>query len=313
MGYTPLRISTVKPGRELPFDLYIFFKETYLCYTNRGAAIEDEKYLKLKKQKIAKFYITEKDEPNYQRFLDQLLNETMNSPTATTDEKVNLVEGACGTAVERMQKDPESESSYRMTQNAAKSLRQVIANNPDALKKIFGKKASDADLIIKHSLNVSALATKLAEKCRLEDKEVDDIATAALIHDVGIAKLEKSEQDLFKKDKKLYSNDDKRLYNFHVKDAISVLKDKPWVTKSIIDLVINHEEVLSGHGPNKKSKLSKAEEILSLVNNYDKRLITSDKGPKAVIKDMTIDEVGNYSLELINKFKEVLEAEGLLE
>lgn len=313
MGYTPLRISTVKPNRVLTFDLYVFFKETYLCYTNRGTAIEDEKYLKLKKQKIAKFYITEKDELNYQRFLDELLNETMNSPTATTDEKVALVDGACSTAVERMQKDPESESSYRMTQNAAKSLRQVITSNPDALKKIFGKKASDADLIIKHSLNVSALSTKLAEKCRLDDKDVDDIATAALIHDVGIAKLEKSEQDLFKKDKKAYTSEDKRLYNFHVKDAIAVLKDKPWVTKSIIDLVINHEEVLSGHGPNKKSKLSKSEEILSLVNNYDKRVITSGKKPREIIKEITIDEVGNYSLDLINKFKEVLDAEGFFE
>ncbi|MDD0851923.1 HD domain-containing protein [Halobacteriovorax sp. GB3] len=313
MGYTPLRISTVKPNRELSFDLYIFFKETYLRYTERGTQIADEKYNKLKKQKIAKFYITENDEPLYQQFLDNLLQETMNSPTATVDEKVNLVEGACGTAVERMQKDPESESSYRMTQNAAKSLRQVIAGNPDALKKIFGKKASDADLIIKHSLNVSALSTKLAEKCKLPDEEIDNIATAALIHDVGIARMPKEDQALFKKPRTEYGTDDKRLYGFHVKDAVEVLKDKPWVTQAIIELVVNHEEVLSGQGPNKKSKLSPSEEILSLVNNYDKRIITTGKTPKETIKEMTIDEVGNYSLDLINKFKEVLQTEGFLD
>ena len=118
MTYTPLRIRTVKPGRVLTFDLFIFFKEQYVPYAKRGSKIEEEKYGKLKKQKIAKFYITEEDEVNYQTFLDELLMETMNSSTASTEEKVNLIEGACGTAVERMQKDPNSETSYKMTENA---------------------------------------------------------------------------------------------------------------------------------------------------------------------------------------------------
>lgn len=66
--------------------------------------------------------------------------ETLNSPTVSVDEKVNTAEGAATSAVERMQKDPKSETAYRMTETAAKSLRQIIKNNPDALKKIFGKK-----------------------------------------------------------------------------------------------------------------------------------------------------------------------------
>ncbi len=313
MAYTPLRISTIKPTRELTFDLYIFFKETFLKYQENGTSIEEEKYAKLKKQKIAKFYITEEDEPKYQSFLDKLLSDTMNDPNVSVDEKVNMVDGACSTAIEKMQQQPESEVAYKMTNTAAKNLRNVIEKNPEALKKIFGRKVDDADLVIKHSLNVSALSTKLANIMKCKSEDIDNIAVAGLMHDVGITKLNKEDQMLFKKEKSKFTPDDKRIYGLHVKDAITVLKNKPWVNKDVIELVLSHEEILSGQGPNKKSKLTMPEMIISLVNTYDKLIITTGCEPKEAIKTMMVDQLGNYELNLLNKFKEVLISEGLLE
>lgn len=313
MDYTPLRISTVKPQRNLTFDLYIFFKDQYLCYINRGQQLTDEKWTKLKVQKIAKFYITESDEINYQKFLDLLLDETLSNPNVNVDEKVTMVEGAASSAVERMQKNPSSESAYRMTETAAKSLRQVIKSNPDALKKIFGKKVEKNEEIIKHSLNVCALSVKLAEIMKASEQELDDLGTAALIHDIAVPQMKKDDIQLFYKPKKLLNNDDKRVYYLHCKDAITLLQEKPYVNKNILELVSNHEEVLSGSGPNKKKKLSKMEEILSMVNNYDKRTITNKTSPTQTLKDMMIDELGNYNLDLLNEFKKVLQSEGLLD
>lgn len=313
MDFTPLRITTIKPNRLISFDLYIFFKDQYLCYTKNGDLLTDEKYQKLKTQKIAKFFITESDEVNYQKFLDTLLEETINSANVSIEEKVTMVEGAATSAMERMTKDPKSESAYRMTESAAKSLRQVVLGNPDALKKIFGKKVEKNEDIIKHSLNVCALSVKLGEFLKFTDQELDDIGTAALIHDIGLTQMNKTDMELFYKPKKLLSHEDKRVYYLHTKDAMTILKDRPYVNPQILDLVFNHEEVLSGAGPNKKKKLTPSEEVLSIVNNYDKRLISSKVPAAQAIKEMIIDELGNYDLELINKFKEVLKKEGLLD
>lgn len=313
MDYIPLRISTVKPLKSLTFDLYIFFKDQYLCYVKSGEQLTEEKYTKLKVQKVAKFFITDSDELNYQNFLDILLSETLSNPKINSEEKVLMVEGAATSAVERMQANPGSESAYRMTETAAKSLRQVIKNNPDALKKIFGKKVEKNEDLIKHSLNVCALSVKLAEIVRCSEQELDDLGTAALIHDIAIPQMNKNDIQLFYKPRKLLSNDDKRVYFLHTKDAITLLQDKPYVNKTILELVANHEETLSGQGPNKKKKLSKLEEILSMVNNYDKRIITNNTTPMQTLKDMMIDEIGNYNLDLLNEFKKVLHSEGLLE
>jgi HD-GYP domain-containing protein (c-di-GMP phosphodiesterase class II) len=313
MDFTPLRISTVKPQKELSFDLYIYFKDQYLCYSKRGEMLTDEKYQKLKIQKIAKFFITEEDEINYQNFLDQLLNESLSNPDVNIEAKVNIVEGAATSAIERMQQDPTSESAFKMTNSAAKSLRMMIKNNPETLKKIFGKKADKNEEIIKHSLNVCVLSVRLGEILKCNEQELDDLACAALIHDVSLAAMPEEARVLFFKQKKEYNNDDKKNYYLHCKNAVSMLQEKPYVNKTILDLIANHEEVLSGSGPNKKRKLTKLEEILSLVNNYDKRAITEGSSPGQTLKDMMIDELGNYDLDLLNEFKKVLHAEGLLE
>ena len=311
MDYTPLRISTVKPLRMLTFDLYIHFKDQYLCYVKNGEQLSDEKFQKLKSQKIAKFYITEQDEFNYQNFLDSLLEETLSNPITELEEKINMVEGAASSAIERMNTNP-TQSALNATVKAAKSLQQVMTNNPDALKKIFGKIADENEEIIQHSLNVCVLSLKLAEFRGCSEQEMDNLGTAALIHDIGLTNLSKVEIAFFMKPKKSFTNEDKRVYYLHCKDAGGALREKTYMTPAVLELILNHEEVQTGLGPNKKKKLSLLEEILSMANNYDKRTLTNKTSPSQTLKDMMIDELGNYDIKLMNDFKKILQKEGLI-
>lgn len=311
--YCPIRIRTVKPNCELTFDLFIFYKEHYLLYVEKGQAIDDEKFDKLKAQKVAKFYIPVEQEGHYQTFLDRLLAQVINDPQTPVEEKVNIAEAAGETALENMQRDPESERSYQATQKAVKSLRQVIFENPSALKKIFGKKAAKDDEIIRHSMNVAVLSVKFAQTLKCSEAEIDDLGTAALLHDIGLTKLKDEERSLFKKPRKNFTPDDRRLYGMHTKDSVKLMMDKPYVTKGVQELIINHEEVLSGNGPQKKSKLSQSEQILSMVNSYDKKIITEDITPAQALKAMMIDDLGNYDLGMLEKFKKFLKEEGILE
>lgn len=312
INFVPLRIETISPDLPIDFNLYIFFKEQYLIYMTSGTSIDNSKLEKLKNQQVARFLIPENEQHLYQKYLAKLLAKRMNDKDSSTDEKINFIEAASSTAIEGMEQDPSTASSFTIAQNAAKGLRQIVADSPDALKKIFGKIVPESEQIIKHCMSVSALAGKVAQGAGLTDAEIDDLCTAALIHDIGLVKMPKNDRVLFNKFKKKYTTDDSRLYNFHIKSAEAMLKEKPWITKSVMDLICAHEEVLSGTGPLRKKKLMIQEEILSLCNCYDKRLITSGLTPKEVIKSMEIDELGNYNLKLIKHFKNVLITEGLV-
>lgn len=312
MAYSPLRISTLKTNRNIPFDLFILFRETYLCYKESGLTIDDGLMLKLKKQRVAKFYITEEDEPKYQKFLDEILSETMSDPGIPTGEKVDMAEGTAGTAVEKMQKDPGSRVAYKMTEKAASTLTALVRNNPDALKLIFERKVDEDDeKIIKHSLNVSALATKLASKLKCKEKEIENLAIAALVQFISIPRFPEF-KDLFFRERGSLTPEEKLRYGAHPKESAMLLQDKEYINAEIIDLVMNHEETLQGTGPQKKKKLLKPEEILSLINRYDHRVTVCGKTPKEAFKEVQIDELGNFGLDTIESLKKLLNEEKLM-
>ena len=50
-----------------------------------------------------------------------------------------------------------------------------------------------------------------------------------------------------------------------------------------------------------------------MVNNYDKRIIADKLTPIQTLKNMMVDELGKYNLDLLNEFKKVLKSEGLLD
>ncbi len=311
MSFTPLRISTIRPTKTLTFDLFINFKEQYLCYANFGKTLKDSQILKLKKQKIARFYITAEHESKYQQYLDEILNETLNDDSLPVEEKASVVEGAASTAVERMKDNPQSISSFTMTTKAAGGIRKILRENPEALKIIFGKKVDKDDKIVKHSLNVAILATKIAEITKNRSDIVDDIATAALIHDLGLLQLPQESQYLFSKKVSDMDEDEKRLYNLHPEKAATMLVDKDYVNDNIINLILNHEEKLSGEGPNGITKLTKPEEILAMTDAFDKRITAYGMNPKDALKEFMMNELGNYSLDLMNVLKKVVKQVGI--
>ncbi|OFZ23809.1 MAG: hypothetical protein A2202_01760 [Bdellovibrionales bacterium RIFOXYA1_FULL_36_14] len=313
MGYTPLRIKTIKPRIPITFDLFIYFKDTYLKYRDSGTNFEQDIILQLKKQKFAQFYIDDADENKYQKYLDNILANLADSKDVTVEEKADIIEGNTSRAIERMKENPTSESSFNASKVAVKSLREVITKNPAALKIIFGRESEDDDKIIKHSLNVCMLATKLAEKEGVSGESLDNLAVAALLHDLGIGQLDEQGMLIFMKPKKSLNVQEKKIYKTHPKKATDLLQNKPYINKEILDLIFNYGENLNGEGAQGKKVLSKTEAILSIVNCYDKKIITSNLSPKEALKDLQISELGNYDLDLINSFKDLLKKEGILD
>jgi HD-GYP domain-containing protein (c-di-GMP phosphodiesterase class II) len=308
--YTPVRITTIKSERAVTFPVYIHFKDHYLEYIKPETSLDKEKYKKLRKQKITKFFIQSQDEIKYQDFLDGFLQDTLNDPNATLEDKTEMVTGQSETAIEKMATDPGNENNFNMTRKAAKNLQKLVFENPDALKTMFNP-AEDDGIVIQHSINVAILTIKFARKKKLDDEEIDYLSTAALMHDVALLDNDKL-QEVFLTPRKEIDKNIKKEYYDHTRDIIPLLKDRPYINQPIIEFIEFHEENLQGSGPHKKKKLTLAQEILSMINAYDKILISKKLTPKEGIKAMMIDELGNYTLKLLNEFQNFLKEEGLI-
>lgn len=312
MKYVPIRLSTVKPDVPLSFDVYVFFKEHYLQYIHKGNPIPGEKVDKMKNKNIKKLFIDHTQEDLYQAYLDNLLEEVAKNPSMATQEKVNVVNDASSTAIEKMQEDPGNAKNYKKVAKAAQSLREILTNDPQVLALLFDCRDEENPLV-QHALNTSALSIKLAMKKKIKGEQLDFLSIASFLHDVGIPKLPGDYTALFMKREKELTNEEKKIYFNHPHVAAEYLKDKPYCHPEILDLVIKHEEKISGEGyPEGLQKLSPIQEILSLVNAFDKRITCQKMSIKEALNELQVDELGNYPLALIQTFKDVLKEEMLL-
>ncbi len=310
MGYIPFRISTLRAEHPIPFGVHILFKEQYILYNEAGKGLAKETLLKLKQQRIAKFYILDSQEREYQDYLDQLLNNTLSDPNVSTEDKAAVIEGATTTAVENAMANPHSQKCYNSVAKMAQKIREFIINDPQALGSLFGETSHDG-MLLAHSLNVCALSITLGKMLGLEQKQLDDLSIAALLHDIGHKQLESS-FELFTKSKTEFDLKDKKSYAQHVLIAQDLLQDKAYIDEDILRLIQRHEENLYGEGPLKLKKLELDEEILSIVNAYDKKIMTLNLSRGDAIKQFMIDEVGKYNLKLLTQFRKMLKLSNLI-
>jgi hypothetical protein len=204
MSFISIRLSTVKPGLIVPFDVYLKVADNYVHYLHKDDDFDQARLDALRMRGVKKFHINEEDELNYQAFLDQLL---INVHLASDEVKTSIALDVTENSTQEMIKNPSTEKSYNMVRSSSEIVQKVLADN------------------------------------------------------------------------------------------------------DVIDLIMAHEEKISGQGfPNKRTKLTTAQEVLSLCAFYDREVTCLGKDHKIVSNNLMIDQVGNYNLELLKQFKSFLKS-----
>jgi hypothetical protein len=91
-----------------------------------------------------------------------------------------------------------------------------------------------------------------------------------------------------------------------------VLQDKEYASREVLDLIKQHEEKKSGDGfPEGMSKISLEQQSFNLCCHYSRQVICLKIPPAEVMKNLMLNDIGNYELKTLNLFKEMLQKEGL--
>lgn len=317
MSYLPIRVSTLKSEVQLGFDVYVQLPHKILLYARGDDDIEDHRIKYLKGKKVRKLYITDSQEAKYQDYIDRCLNEAMNDDSVTLEEKADLVVGAGEATAERIYEDPHSKKSYDAAQNTASNLISVLAQNDELLKGIFNHKLEEGQDTLeakmqKHALNTSSLCISFAEFQKLPKASVEFLGVAGLFHDVAFSQYENDFKYLFAKEVSEMEANELTSYKEHPKTGGEILQDKEFASPEVIELIMAHEEKRGGNGfPNKLSSLSPEQETLSICCFYDREVTMLGKERDAVLEDFSINQIGNYDLDVIKKFKSFVKKSGL--
>lgn len=316
----PVSLDMIRPNCPFTFSLYIKINDRFVLYVKKGDDIEEEKaekfqqIIKLKEKDVERLYVLKVEVEELATYVEEEIEQAVNEPNIEPDERFQRIQEIASTAIECSFNDPEAQEAFDLCEKAAKGLRKVVTSNPKALKKIFHRRGRSTDIIQQHCNNVAALAVKLAFTCGVRGDELDDLGAAAYLHDIGHGQMTQDDIDiLFKRPTQMLKGDDRRIYQTHIEQAERVLAKKDYVNNRIIEFIKKHEEQLDGKGyPDRVNILRPSEQILALVNKYDKIVTVLGKSPTEAYIELQQNCIGLYDLKYIKKLKEMLLSEGII-
>ncbi len=317
----PISLEMLRSNCPFDFNVYVKILEKFVLYVKKGDDIEDERLekfkriQKLKEKDVERLFVHSTELDKISNYIDAEIDEALDEDNdIEEEERFDRIQHIATSAVECCFSDPDTQEAFDLVEKAAKGLRKVVSTNPKAMKKIFHRRGRKTDIVQEHCKNVAALSLKMAFSLGFRGEDLDNLGTAALLHDIGINQMTQDDIDiLFKRPIDMFKGDDKRIYENHVKQGMTLIGKKDYINNKILKLIESHEEQLDGKGyPKRTAMLDPLEQILGLCNKYDKRVTAQGMKPVEAYNDLQTSVIGQYELKYIKKLLEVLKAEEIV-
>jgi len=198
-------------------------------------------------------------------------------------------------------------------------LRDVTDTLFDCLKTREGGMLADAQLqrmmqfdssLFSHAVDVCVLALVVGHQSEMTERQLQDLAIGALLHDVGQLRLPRN---LLLKSG-VFSKEERNLYQTHPKLGFSILSHADGISEASRRIVSEHHERVNGSGypwRRKEGSISPFAQLVGLVDRYDalvsKRGARPPTSPTLAVRrlyQLGID--GEFSMEWVEKLVQCL-------
>ncbi|MBS1985612.1 MAG: HDIG domain-containing protein [Bdellovibrionales bacterium] len=275
----------------------------FIRHTLHDDPLDKDRLALLKSKGVKKVFIQEDQETLYLAYLDYSMND-LGSATVTTEAKVTVAQSALMEMSENAREALESEEKFVAVKGRVAKITEFMVADTEAVKEFLSNAGISED-VAHHSSTVSMLSVSLASKVGIKDpKLLSDLGIAALYHDIA-----KGSDFDWTAAPESFSPEQKKLHAEHTKQGALLLAGKDFVNQNIMELVRDHEELAAGAGfPEKKNldSLSKAQQVLNLVNHFDSYAIRNKLSHADAAKKFFVDKIGAFQLELLNSLRDLL-------
>lgn len=245
--------------------------------------------------------------PAMKAVLAQSKEET---PEQKLTRQAQVIQSVARTSIDvlnRILEDPDSLVGYQIAAKAGQGIVAALRQSPQMIGELYQHLNDDLQPLVCHSKNVACLSVSLGLRSGLAVNELEELATAGLMHDIGLMKIEQAE-DLFTRAKSEMTIEEAGAYDKHGELGHQLSENKNFIPEKVKDLIRLHEENLSGTGPYRQKNLDIGQQILSLVNRFDKIIVEQRLSFKMAFQYLALNEIGNYDLKLIEQLKKAIPA-----
>lgn len=304
-------IEDLKDGDIIANDVLL---EDYTVVLGKGTVIKKQYIDKLREFDIFTVYIEEKEEADTSKEIDESIKPENKSVEKKSKEKeseekkpdnrrpklsmemVTILKDDVEEQIKNNIKDILELHVYQQTKGlkkiaeTAQNIITDILEEDEVVEKVYDVKERSAD-IYEHSLQVCTIATLIALKLGLTQRQVYDISVSSLIHDLGLRYLVVRYED---QDINLLHAKDQEEYRKHPIYGYTAIKNENWLSEQAKEIVLNHHERKDGSGyPLGTDLVSRMTQIVGVCDEFDELICGIGKARVRVHE--AINNIRNYS------------------
>ena len=268
--YLEYDINDIKIDDITIFPIFIIKDEDYVIIIEAGTKITDSLYKKLQKQD--KLYLLNKD--IHKQTINQIsLMDHIKYNSKNYKKIMNILYETNEKLFNDFYKNPDDKIDIDLMNTMIESILYLAKNDKQFLKSSMEFFHYNYE-IHHHSLHVALYAIQLSELLNLNEKQLLQISTAALLHDIGYKSIDPSITAATTE----LSKTDIKTVNDHVKYSIEIAKHNKLTDPIIINAIAHHHERYDGSGyPGAliESDINEFGSILAICDTFD--ALTSDR------------------------------------
>ncbi len=297
MKYVPIRTATIRPKSKLTFDVFVFFKESYVKYRSIDEVLADDVLERMKKKKVKKLFILEDQESTYLQYLDASLDQ-LKEKSAPLAAKADFAQDTLRQEADNVHKTLESEESYRSAENRIQKVVDFMLEEPKALAAMLATAGLAVDDST-HGSTVSSLVLGVGTMAKwFGREELTDLAVAGLLHDRALKELGFEA----KTSAETLSKEELAKFKKHPLKAVESVAGKKFITPRVMRIISDHEEYGDGLGfPEKKrfNKLGNDSQVFNVCDSFDHYCLENGKSAKECIEEFIEKRADHFSMDII--------------
>ncbi len=244
--YLPVRLEAIRVNTTLDFDLYFRPSpaQPLVLYCERSVPFTEETRDRLKNTPVECFYIHQDSKRQYNRYLDEHLEDILHDPGLDVRKKAEILYDSALATVELILLEPPSKESIERGKTVARHTVDFMNAQDFPLEHLLRHISCDYYLY-SHSVNVMAYSIALARRAGHHDAaSLREVANGALLHDIGMGMVG---PELCRKEGALTPQEWNQIKT-HPSKGYQVLLEIGNLGEIALDIVMHHHERLDGSG-----------------------------------------------------------------
>ena len=274
------QLARAKP---LDFDLYhhLPLNEKYICIRRKGQLLEPEK---LKNLGSLNFFVRKEEYRSFIKLVGEQLGEMLTIKNQDSKKAAALAASSLLKSTFN-QEDPQLMQMmvgnlYNITSTIIESVLETSNLGTKRAFRVLSEMVEKGSSAQKHPVNVAALAVLICYGIGYtSEKTLYSISVAALLHDIGMSKLDPAVAHAAM-DPRVMTSEQKTQYQKHPELGIEILQERKIKVPNLSALMImEHHEEMDGRGyPKGKTgkDINEMTHILKIADEIDELILGQD-------------------------------------